>query len=237
MPKTRNIQPKKEKTTKESTKNVNLANRKKTRRIEKGLKLPLFLINGEEFVSCYDIRSFLEDQPGNKLKYEFRKKFQTMERNNPEKRLMIENKDISKSFKEENKNHINPNKATPFLKLSEIENPKGTYHYLKKQFNIPLDYQKIIDFNGTNNGPKNQVESCMMEQSESISNRNHMDSNSDIASLMRDECEDFFFNAQNLPSSISFPNPNNLSHFINNPPNIFETDIELNTSFFKDFTF
>eukprot|EP01091_Cochliopodium_minus_P009969 TRINITY_DN2577_c0_g1_i3.p1 TRINITY_DN2577_c0_g1~~TRINITY_DN2577_c0_g1_i3.p1 ORF type:complete len:234 (-),score=65.87 TRINITY_DN2577_c0_g1_i3:90-791(-) len=122
--------------------------RKTTRRKEKGTSVPLFLINGEKYISCYDIRNFLDDRKNEvkeDLKYEFRKKYQTFERKHAEDRLVLEQQVINKRIFKEDKIHINPNKKTVFIKLDQVMGSKGSLAYLNTSHKIPIDNNRVID--------------------------------------------------------------------------------------------
>ena len=98
----------------------------------------------EEFISLYDLRNFLgEDEcNGSRLKYELRKKFQNLERNEPAERMVIEQKEILKKIDPKFKVHLNPNKKNVFLKAKQIYT--GHFSYLM-QFNVPIDKEFVID--------------------------------------------------------------------------------------------
>eukprot|EP01091_Cochliopodium_minus_P009968 TRINITY_DN2577_c0_g1_i2.p1 TRINITY_DN2577_c0_g1~~TRINITY_DN2577_c0_g1_i2.p1 ORF type:complete len:233 (-),score=54.46 TRINITY_DN2577_c0_g1_i2:90-788(-) len=122
--------------------------RKTTRRKDKETCVPLFLINGEKYISCYDIRNFLTDRQKEvreDLKYEFRKKFQTFERKHSEDRLVLEQKMIINRISKEDKIHINPNKKTVFIKLDQVMGSKGSLAYLNTSHKIPIDNNRVID--------------------------------------------------------------------------------------------
>jgi len=113
------------------------------------MAIPKFIINKEEYVSLYDLRNFLgeDDKNGSNLKYQLRKKFQNLERNQPNERLVIEQKEILKKMDPKHKIHINPNKKNVFLKINQIE--FGEFSYLS-EFKLPIDNSFIINLDTDN---------------------------------------------------------------------------------------
>lgn len=60
------------------TRKNKIIKKRKTRRLDCGSPLPLFKINGEYYLSCYDIKNHLSDmKDGQNEKYTFRKVRQT----------------------------------------------------------------------------------------------------------------------------------------------------------------
>ena len=120
------------------------------------------MTTSEKYISCFDIRNFLDEigkegEESNELKYEFRKKYQQMERKNANQKIVLEQKEILNSLEEEHKIHINPNKKTVFVKINQLES--GYLSYLKKKYNIPIDHSFIISLDQEKQeSPKEKVE-------------------------------------------------------------------------------
>ena len=112
--------------------------RKKTRRKDSNSKIMKFKFNGNIWFSCYDIRNFLADNAyfGEGALYEFRKRLQNLERKHPNDRFVVDHKYLNGKI---DKIHINPNKSTPFILSSQVENPKGFFNYLLTNFNMPIE--------------------------------------------------------------------------------------------------